>query len=149
MATERDLEGEIDQAVKKIGTLPPAERPIYGKQVNELKKKLTAEYESALAAEKERALERSLASAPLDVTLPGRPVQRGRLYVSTQTLKSLSGQQVPVRIDGKCRGCAVPFSKTGRKQCSGTCSCRAFCDRPRLDYLLLCSLFLPHRLHKT
>ncbi len=67
MATERDLEGEIDQAVKKIGTLPPAERPIYGKQVNELKKKLTAEYESALAAEKERALERSLASAP-----PGR-----------------------------------------------------------------------------
>ena len=85
----RYLEGEVDQAVKKIGTLPPAERPIYGKQVNELKKKLTAEYESALAAEKERALERSLASAPLDVTLPGRPVQRGRLHVSTQTLRSI------------------------------------------------------------
>jgi phenylalanyl-tRNA synthetase alpha chain len=85
----RYLEGEVDQAVKKIGTLPPAERPTYGKQVNELKKKLTAEYESALAAEKERALERSLASAPLDVTLPGRPVQRGRLHVSTQTLRSI------------------------------------------------------------
>jgi phenylalanyl-tRNA synthetase alpha chain len=85
----RYLEGEVDQAVKKISTLPAAERPAYGKQVNELKKKLTAEHESALAAEKERALERSLASAPLDVTLPGRPARRGRLHVSTQTLRSI------------------------------------------------------------
>jgi phenylalanyl-tRNA synthetase alpha chain len=85
----RYLEGEVEQAVKKISTLPPAERPAYGKQANELKKKLKAEYESALAAEKERALARSLASAPLDVTLPGRPARRGRLHVSTQTLRSI------------------------------------------------------------
>jgi len=85
----RYLEGEVEQAVKKISTLPPAERPAYGKQANELKKKLKAEYESALAAEKERALARSLASAPLDVTLPGRPARRGRLHISTQTLRSI------------------------------------------------------------
>jgi phenylalanyl-tRNA synthetase alpha chain len=85
----RYLEGEVEQAVKKISTLPPAERPAYGKQVNELKKKLTAAYEAALVAEKERALARSLASPVLDVTLPGRPVRRGRLHVSTQTLRAI------------------------------------------------------------
>ncbi len=85
----RYLKGELDQAVKKVSTLPPAERPAYGKQANELKKKLTQAYETALAAEKERAMERSLSSEALDVTLPGRPVRRGRLHVSTQTLRSI------------------------------------------------------------
>jgi len=85
----RYLNDEVEQAVKKVSTLPPAERPAYGKQANELKKKLTAEYESAIAAEKERALARSLASEALDVTLPSRPARRGRLHVSTQTLRSI------------------------------------------------------------
>jgi phenylalanyl-tRNA synthetase alpha chain len=85
----RYLKGELDQAVKKVSTLSPAERPAYGKQANELKKKLIAAYESAVAAEKERALARSLASDALDVTLPGRPARRGRLHVSTQILRTI------------------------------------------------------------
>ena len=85
----RYLKGELDQAVKKVSALPPAERPAYGKQANELKKKLSEAYESALAEEKERALARSLASDALDVTLPGRPARRGRLHISTQTLRSI------------------------------------------------------------
>jgi phenylalanyl-tRNA synthetase alpha chain len=85
----RYLSGEIDQAVKKVSTLPPAERPAYGKQANQLKKKLTEAYEAAVAAEKELALQRSLASDALDVTLPGRPVPRGRLHISTQTLRTI------------------------------------------------------------
>src|SRR5690349_4196487 len=79
----RYLKGELDQAVKKVSTLPPAERPAYGKQANELKKKLTQAHESAVAQEQERALARSLASDALDVTLPGRPARRGRLHIST------------------------------------------------------------------
>jgi phenylalanyl-tRNA synthetase alpha chain len=85
----RYLKGELEQALKKISTLPPPERPAYGKQVNELKKKLTEAHEAAEAADKERALARSLASDALDVTLPGRPVRRGRLHISTQTLRSI------------------------------------------------------------
>ncbi|MGH7168873.1 MAG: phenylalanine--tRNA ligase subunit alpha [Gemmataceae bacterium] len=85
----RFLKGELDQAVKKVSTLPPAKRPAYGKQANELKKKLIESYESAVAAEKERALARSLASDALDVTLPGRPARRGRLHISTRTLRSI------------------------------------------------------------
>jgi phenylalanyl-tRNA synthetase alpha chain len=85
----RYLKGEVEQAVKKVSTLPPAERPAYGKQANEVKKKLIAAYEAAEAALKEANLARSLASEALDVTLPGRPVRRGRLHVSTQTLRSI------------------------------------------------------------
>ena len=44
-----------------------------------------------LAQEKERALERSLTADALDVTLPGRPVPRGRLHVATQTLRHIYG----------------------------------------------------------
>jgi phenylalanyl-tRNA synthetase alpha chain len=85
----RYLKGEVEQAVRKVRDLPPAERPSYGKQANELKKKLTEAFESAEAAMKERALARSLASNALDVTLPGRPARRGRLHVSTQTLRTI------------------------------------------------------------
>jgi phenylalanyl-tRNA synthetase alpha chain len=85
----RYLEGELDQALKKITTLPPAERPDYGKQANQLKKKLIEAYEAKGVAQKELALRRSLASEALDVTLPGRLAPRGRLHVSTQTLRSI------------------------------------------------------------
>jgi phenylalanyl-tRNA synthetase alpha chain len=85
----RYLKGELDQALKKVSTLPPAEKPAYGKQVNELKKKLIAAHESAVAAKKEETLARSLASDALDVTLPGRPARRGRLHLSTQTLRDI------------------------------------------------------------
>jgi len=85
----RYLKGELDQAVKKVGSLPPAERPTYGKQANEVKKKLNEAYESALAAEKARSLAKSLASDALDVTLPGRPARRGRLHIATQTLRAI------------------------------------------------------------
>jgi phenylalanyl-tRNA synthetase alpha chain len=85
----RYLKGEVELAVRKIGELPPAERPAYGREANELKKKLTQAYEIAVAEEKERSLARSLASDALDVTLPGRPARRGRLHISTRTLRAI------------------------------------------------------------
>ena len=85
----RYLKGEVELAVRKIGELPPAERPAYGREANELKKRLTQVYESKFAEEKERSLARSLASDALDVTLPGRPARRGRLHISTRTLRAI------------------------------------------------------------
>src|SRR6266576_3464977 len=72
--------GEVKQAMKDVGKLPPPERPAYGQAANRVKVKLTEEYETHLAREKERALERSLTRDALDVTLPGRPVPHGRLH---------------------------------------------------------------------
>jgi phenylalanyl-tRNA synthetase alpha chain len=82
-------QGEVPQALQRVGSLPPAERKSYGQKANQLKEKLTTEYDAATAREKERVLECSLATEVVDVTLPGRPVPRGRLHPSTQTLRSI------------------------------------------------------------
>lgn len=81
--------GEVLQALKQVGTLPPEQRRDYGKQANQVKEKLTQAYEAALAGEKERSLVRDLSADALDVTLPGRPAPRGRLHLATQTLRRI------------------------------------------------------------
>ncbi len=82
-------QGEVQQAVGRLKDVPPPERPEYGKEVNRIKESLTAAYEEALIREKSQALERSLTTDALDVTLPGRPVPRGRLHLSTQALREV------------------------------------------------------------
>ncbi len=82
-------QGEVPQALSRIGAIPKEERKAYGQEANQVKEKLTAAYETAEAAMKERALERSLTAEALDVTLPGRPTPRGRLHLATQTLRDI------------------------------------------------------------
>jgi phenylalanyl-tRNA synthetase alpha chain len=81
--------GEVKLAVKKVGTIPPPERPAYGQEVNRIQQALREAFEAALERDKQRSLTRSLSSQPLDVTLPGRPVQRGRLHLATRTLREI------------------------------------------------------------
>jgi phenylalanyl-tRNA synthetase alpha chain len=81
--------GEVVQALSGIGKVPPAERKAFGQTANRIKETLTKAYEAALTAERERALARSLATEKVDVTLPGRPTGRGRLHLSTQTLRDI------------------------------------------------------------
>lgn len=82
--------GEVPAAIKAIGSLPPADRKSYGQQANKLKETLTQSYEAALAKAKEADLQRSLTEESVDVTLPGRPPQRGRLHVSRQLLREIT-----------------------------------------------------------
>src|SRR5207249_10075937 len=70
-------QGEVLLAVKKVGTVPPAERRAYGQQANQIKETLSKAYEAAETCFKERALEQSLTTESVDVTLPGRPIPRG------------------------------------------------------------------------
>src|SRR5262249_34294237 len=70
--------------------VPQAERRAYGQRANQVKERLSQEYDRALAEAKERGLARSLASEGVDVTLPGRPVPRGRLHPSTRTLRDVA-----------------------------------------------------------
>jgi phenylalanyl-tRNA synthetase alpha chain len=81
--------GEVKLAVKKVATVPPAERPAYGQEVNRIKQALTEAYETALSKDKERALQQSLTAQAIDVTLPGRPLPRGRLHLATRTLRDI------------------------------------------------------------
>jgi phenylalanyl-tRNA synthetase alpha chain len=84
-------QGELTAAQQKLKELPPAEKPAYGQEFNRVKVSLTQAYEQAVQKLKEQALEKSLTSDALDVTLPGRPVQRGRLHIATQTMRKIVG----------------------------------------------------------
>ncbi|MFO0807338.1 MAG: phenylalanine--tRNA ligase subunit alpha [Gemmataceae bacterium] len=81
--------GEVALALRKVTEVPPAERKAYGKEANRVKESLTQKYEAAVAAERESALARDLASDPLDVTLPGRPQAQGGLHISTRVLRRI------------------------------------------------------------
>lgn len=83
--------GEVTLALGKIGTLPKDQRAGYGKEVNRVKQALTTAYEEKQAKIKEAALLASLTANPLDVSLPGRPTNRGRLHVATKIMREIYG----------------------------------------------------------
>jgi len=81
--------GELTLLLRRVSELPPADRPVFGQRANQLKKELEAAFEEKAAAVKAVELEQNMAAGALDVTLPGRPVSRGRLHPSTQTLRRI------------------------------------------------------------
>lgn len=81
--------GAISTAMEQLGALPKEERAEVGKLANETKNELEAAYSAKVGAMKQRALSESLEAEPLDVTLPGRPVRRGRIHPATQTLREI------------------------------------------------------------
>jgi phenylalanyl-tRNA synthetase alpha chain len=81
--------GAVTEAVKAVGTLPPEERPAYGRRANEIKRALEAAFEARII-ELEREQEASrLAADALDVTLPGRPAGLGRLHPVTAIMQRM------------------------------------------------------------
>ena len=81
--------GLLAVEMSKLGTLSKEEKPAAGKLANEVKGALESAYQAKIGAIKQRALSESLEAEPLDVTLPGRPVQRGRLHPATKNLREL------------------------------------------------------------
>lgn len=77
------------QALGRLGTLPKEDRPAAGQRANQVRQALEAAFAARDEALKRAALERSLASERLDVTLPGRPVRRAGLHPSTRTLRRI------------------------------------------------------------
>lgn len=72
-----------------LGKLSKEERPAIGRRANEVKRLLESAFEARSQALKEEALQRSIQSERLDVTLPGRPQTRGRLHPNTATLRRI------------------------------------------------------------
>jgi len=72
-----------------LGKLPKEQRAEIGKRANEVKRALEAAYAAKEEALRRAALERSLAAEAYDVTLPGRPVQAGRLHVTTVEMRRI------------------------------------------------------------
>lgn len=77
------------EVFNSLGELPKDERPIVGKRANEVKRTIEDAYESKSVEIKNAALAQSLQTERLDVTLPGRPIAKGRLHPATQTLREI------------------------------------------------------------
>jgi len=81
---------ELGEITESLRELPKEERPAVGRRANEVKQALEAALERREGALRQAALEQSLTAEKLDVTLPGRPVSRGRLHPATQMLRQIS-----------------------------------------------------------
>jgi phenylalanyl-tRNA synthetase alpha chain len=77
-------------AFSQMGSLTPEERPVFGKNANLVKKAIEAAYEERVAVLREAALQESLSTERLDVTLPGRAAPQGRLHPVTQTMREIN-----------------------------------------------------------
>jgi phenylalanyl-tRNA synthetase alpha chain len=76
-------------ALGDLGKLSKEERPAIGKRGNEVKRKLEAAHAARAERLRQAELEQALRAGSLDVTLPGRPVARGRLHPATQGLREI------------------------------------------------------------
>ena len=75
------------QTFAGLGKLSKEEKPAVGAAANQVKVALEAALEEKSKAVKTAMLEKSIAEEKLDVTLPGREVNIGRLHPSTQQLR--------------------------------------------------------------
>jgi phenylalanyl-tRNA synthetase alpha chain len=78
--------GAIAQLLRGVAEVRVAERPALGQAANQLKELLAESYE---VRRKELSGPAVGEAEALDVTLPGRPVDLGRLHVTTQTLREI------------------------------------------------------------
>jgi phenylalanyl-tRNA synthetase alpha chain len=77
--------GEFTLEQKKIGTLPPAERPQFGEDVNKARAKFDAAFQEKINELQQSGLQQSLSTSAVDVTLPGRDMPLGTIHPVTQT----------------------------------------------------------------
>lgn len=92
--TEKDLldvktrylgrKGLLTGLLRNIGNVSPEERPLFGKQSNEVKDFLTEKIDEALAGIKVIEKGDILAREKVDVTLEGRRIKPGKLHPVTQ-----------------------------------------------------------------
>ncbi|NLJ80263.1 MAG: phenylalanine--tRNA ligase subunit alpha, partial [Firmicutes bacterium] len=79
--------GKLTLLLRSMGRLPKEERPVFGKLVNEVRDELEEAWsrrEKLLSAQEEQ---RRLLEESVDITLPGRTVQRGSLHPITQIIE--------------------------------------------------------------
>ncbi len=81
--------GEVTEQLKALAKVPPAEKPLLGKAINELKNQVT----ELLERKKENLelLSSDLAPAGFDPTLPGRVLPIGKLNPLTRVMKDITG----------------------------------------------------------
>ena len=80
---------QLMQVFNQLGSLSKEERPLVGRQANEVKQSLEAAYSDKNEKMMQEAIRRTLTEDRIDVTLPGRKTQYGRLHPTTQTMREI------------------------------------------------------------
>ena len=78
--------GELTEILRGVGALPPEIRREVGQQANALKARIEAALEARQQAVRAALLDELAVREAIDITLPGRPIQRGSLHPITATL---------------------------------------------------------------
>jgi len=81
--------GSLTQLLKRLGTLPEAERREIGKRANQIKEDLEKRVEETLLQIQELERKETLEREKIDVTLPGRRIPVGKKHPLTQTLDEI------------------------------------------------------------
>ncbi len=81
--------GTMLELLRGIPDLPADERPAFGQAANALKQELTTAFEERQQSVAQATLAAEMAAEGVDVTLPGRRPQLGRLHPSNETLREI------------------------------------------------------------
>ena len=79
----------LNGMMKKIGTLPPEQRPEFGQKVNQAKKKVEKLLKEQTEEVKEADYRKAVAQQSLDLTMPGRKTNFGSLHPITKVWREL------------------------------------------------------------
>ncbi len=81
--------GELTAILKQMGSLSPEERPIMGQLVNEAKGEVENLIAEKTAVMKAKAQEEKLKAETIDITLPAKPVSKGKLHPLNTVLNDM------------------------------------------------------------
>ena len=81
--------GELTQLLRGLGGLPPEERRDAGATTNAVRTALEAGLTERETQLKRAAMEASLSSDTIDVTMPGWPVPKGGLHITTRFVREI------------------------------------------------------------
>jgi phenylalanyl-tRNA synthetase alpha chain len=81
--------GRLTQLLKELGSLPIEERPKVGQAFNEAKEKVSAFLQERKEVLEKQLCEINLQKEQLDVTLPGRGIERGKFHPVSKSLSRI------------------------------------------------------------
>ena len=81
--------GLLTGLLRNISRVPDEEKPLFGKRCNELKNSLNARLDQAIEQYTSRNKEQALVKEKIDVTLPGRSVNCGRVHPVVQIRREI------------------------------------------------------------
>ncbi|MEM7225935.1 MAG: phenylalanine--tRNA ligase subunit alpha [Pseudomonadota bacterium] len=81
--------GRVTQLMKTLGGLAPDERKATGQALNALRDEVAGALDGRKTALEDAALEASLVNDRIDVTLPARPAEPGRIHPISQTIEEI------------------------------------------------------------